>query len=466
MCQTGRRTYGHGMAETTSTAAQPARFSPGTRLTASWRELRSLPRIDLGLAIVLIVLLDRPPYDPAGLIGGYWWTIYGTVAAASVAWRRVRPAAVWVITTVVGVLLIGPGRGFGPSAIAPLALPYGTLGGVSELVMLALPLIGLHALAASAGRRRSLLALAGSIVLVDGSVAWTVLGPRGVSTESGSLLIASVALLFGLAWVLGDNTRARSQATAALKERAAALEAERAERDLRAAAEERSRIARDMHDIVAHHISVIALQAGTARMLAESGRPPASELLSGIETTSRQAMTELRQAIGVIRHTEEGAAPLPGLGRLPELAFRMKEAGLSVVVEGSAGELPGGLDLAAYRVVQEGLTNVVRHSQAQAATVTLRRGGAKLEIVVSDDGPARPSDTLAGGGHGLAGLGERVRGYGGQLSARMREDGGFELLAELPTEGPDLDRTGEGWENPAAGGPVPGGTGTGTDAPA
>jgi signal transduction histidine kinase len=427
------------MTETPAVAAQPPRYQPGAMLTGIWRELRGLPRIDVGLALVLIVLLDRPPYDPSGLFGGYWWTIYGTVAAASVAWRRARPTTVWVITTVVGVLLIGPDRGLGRSAIAPLALPYGTLGGVSELVMLALPLIGLHALAASADRRRSLLALAGSIVLIDGLVAWSVLGRLGDSTETGSLLVASVALLFGLAWVLGDNTRTRSQATAALKERATALEAERAERDLRAAAEERSRIARDLHDIVAHHISVIALQAGTARMLAQSGEPPATDLLGGIETTSRQAMTELRQAIGVIRHSEEGAAPLPGLGRLPELAFRMKEAGLTVTVEGSAGDLPGGLDLAAYRVVQEGLTNVVRHSQARTATVSLHRNENTLQIVVADDGPVRAGDTLEGGGHGLIGLGERVRGYGGQLSARMRPDGGFELRSEIPVTEPVTD---------------------------
>jgi signal transduction histidine kinase len=448
-------------------------------LTGTWRELRHLSWGDLALAAVLIVLLDRPPYFPLGIFGGYWWALYGVVAGASVAWRRVRPTTVWAIATVATTLTLlpAPGASTGDGLRLPFELGAGPFTGVFQFALISLPLIGLYSLAAYTSRRRSIPALAATVIAVVGALAWSIHPVTTPATVANGLLLVAVTLLIGMAWVLGESTRTRLQAAtalreraAALEERAAALEAERAERDLRAAAEERSRIARDLHDIVAHHISVIALQAGTARLLAESGEPPATDLLGGIETTSRQAMTELRQAIGVIRHTEEGAAPLPGLGRLPELAFRIKEAGLTVVVEGSGGDLPGGLDLAAYRVVQEGLTNVVRHSQARTATVSLHRDQNTLEIVVTDDGPARAGDTLAGGGHGLIGLGERVRGYGGQLSTRMRPDGGFELRAELPTEqpteqpehpgpgfpgaeavtgGPDLDRTEIAGDDPA-----------------
>jgi signal transduction histidine kinase len=437
------------MTETPSAAVAPPRFQPGVALSTLWRELRGLPRADLGLAIILIVLLDRPPYAPAGILGGYWWAWYGAAAAASVAWRRVRPTLAWAITTVVAALSLLPSAQFGATVfqLLPFAQDGGLLAGFGQIVILSLPLIGLYSLGAYTTRRKAVLGLAVSAITIDGALAWDIRSLAVANSVSVGLELATVTLLLAVAWVLGENARTRLQAATALRERAgaleeraAALEAERRERDHRAAAEERSRIARDLHDIVAHHISVIALQAGTARMLAESGRSPATDLLGGIETTSRQAMTELRQAIGVIRHTEDGATPLPGLDRLPELAFRMNEAGLAVVVEGSAGDLPGGIDLAAYRVVQEGLTNVVRHSRARAATVTLRRSGMKLEITVANDGPARVGDGPVGdSGHGLIGLSERVRAYGGQLQARMRPDGGFELQAELPTAPPESD---------------------------
>ncbi len=252
----------------------------------------------------------------------------------------------------------------------------------------------------------------------------------GIALECGLLThhsrletVGTTAALVLAAWATGESTRARG----------GALEADRTAREARAAAEERARIARELHDIVAHHVSVISLQAGTARLLAESGAPADPGLLAGIETASRQAMTELRHALGVIKHTPGGAAPQPGLARLGEL---IAGCGVAVTVEGEAGTLPATADLTAYRVIQESLTNVLRHSAATDARVTLRRCPESLHITVADDGPARAAQLRSrrpGGGQGLAGLRERVAAQRGTFRAGPRSGAaGFEVHAEIP----------------------------------
>jgi len=244
-----------------------------------------------------------------------------------------------------------------------------------------------------------------------------------------------VAALTVSAWAAGESASARTRA----------LRAERVAREVRAAADERARIARELHDIVAHHVSVISLQAGTARLLAQAGTPPDTGLLSGIETASRQAMAELRHTLGVIRHTPGGAEP-PSLARLAELTAG---SGLAVTVEGTAeplggpaGSLPAAVELTAYRVIQESLTNVLRHSAARSARVALRRLDGALQVTVTDDGPARPARPSrpgqSGGGLGLRGLRERVAAHGGTFHAGPRADGaasGFEVSATLPLPG-------------------------------
>ena len=241
-----------------------------------------------------------------------------------------------------------------------------------------------------------------------------------------------MAALTVAAWAAGESASARTRARAA----------ERSAGDALAAAGERARIARELHDIVAHQVSVISLQAGAARLLAQAGTPPDAGLLAGIETASRQAMTELRHVLGVIRHSPDGPAPPPGLARLPELAAA---TGLSVtlagaaVPDGAAVPLPAAVELTAYRVVQESLTNVLRHSAARAARVTLRRADGVLRITVTDDGPALPRPAVAApaaltGGYGLRGLRDRVTAHGGTFLAG-RSGGaspGFEVSATLP----------------------------------
>jgi signal transduction histidine kinase len=363
----------------------------------------------VAIALGIVAVFSEPGFDPYHHYSGSWWAAGGVAAAAALAWRRTRPVAVWLIATVISAWVLATRRG-------------ADWDGLSPLVLLPSPLLALYSVAERETRARGQLALCGSAVVLLAGLLVQPVRPEAVPTA---------AALLALAWALGDSTRSRRAGIAALRDRAAALESERAERDRRAAADERSRIARDLHDIVAHHVSVMTLQAGTARLLAESGRPPEATLLAGIETAGRQAMTELREALGVIRHAPDGPSPLPGLAQLPQLAERFTASGLDVIVTGTAGPLAGPTDRAAYRVVQEGLTNVVRHSAARAARVVLERHQDTAVVRVRDDGPpcGGPGDAS---GYGLIGLRERATALGGSVSAGNRPDGGFELRAELP----------------------------------
>jgi signal transduction histidine kinase len=385
-----------------------------------WPGARALrpPAADAAVAFGLVCAFSEPGFDPYHHDSGAAWAVGGVIAAAALAWRRSRPAGVWLIATMISTWLLVTRHG-------------DDWGGLSPLVLLPSPLLALYTVAGYGTRKQGQLALLGSAAAL-----LTALLARSVRPES----VATTAALLVTAWALGESMRSHRAGVAALRDRAAALESERAERDRRAASDERSRIARDMHDIVAHHVGVMTLQAGTARMLAQSGQPPGTELLTGIETAGRQAMTELREALGVIRRTPDGSRPQPGLAELPELARRMRGSGLDVTVTGSAGLLPGAADVAAYRIVQEGLTNVLRHSAARSARVVLARTPDGAEVRVQDGGPARDPGPVAApgrapdgrGGYGLIGLRERVAPFGGSLGAGSVPGGGFELHAVLP----------------------------------
>jgi signal transduction histidine kinase len=394
------------------------------------------------LAVGLLALFEFPA-DHVGVVyssapSNIGWALTGAVMTLALIARRRHPVGVCATTSVCAGLLFVFFVQFNPY------LPVPSWPG-SPFIILPAPLIALYTLTAASkaqGRFVFGASFAGFAVLMFGL---THLWSRAVAYELGQRPrlapgpYESPALVMELglaalitAWALGERMRARRESDAV---RLAAEAAEKAEHDRAVAAEERARIARELHDITAHHISVVTLQAGTARMLAESGQPPSTELLRAIENSSRQAMTEIRQALGVIRSTPDGAAPLPGLAGLPELVTQMGLAGLTVEVDGEAGVLPGGLDLTAYRIVQEALTNVARHSQAQTAQVTLWRGSGMLQITVTDPGPARARPAVgsgSSGGNGLIGLRERVAGYGGRLFAGPRPGGGFGLRVMLP----------------------------------
>jgi len=253
----------------------------------------------------------------------------------------------------------------------------------------------------------------------------------GMSLAEG----VAVLLLFLVAWVLGDRMRARRAYTAALEERARQLERER-ERDAEAATvAERTRIARELHDVVAHGVSVIVLHARAAKEVMGTDRAAAQRSLELIENTGRQALTELRTVLGALRTDDserDERQPQPGLADLDRLVTEVREAGLSVelVTEGEPRPLPPGVAVSAYRIVQEALTNTVKHSTADKARVVVRYGDEQLLVHVTDDGPPRHATT--GTGHGLVGMRERVSLFGGRLEVGPRGDGGFDVLAVLP----------------------------------
>ena len=267
------------------------------------------------------------------------------------------------------------------------------------------------------------------------SLAWWV----------GELLTAW--LMFGVAWVLGDLVRRRSEALAELKLRATELEAEREENERLAVEAERARIARELHDAVAHNVSVMVVQAGAARRTLEAGArdtaddaaavAAAREALGAIEATGRQSLVEMRRMVGTLRPAEDEAyEPTPSLASLDGLLERVRSAGLAVelAVEGDARQLPQGVDLSAYRVVQEALTNTLRHAHAASASVRLRYGVDALDVEVTDDGRGAAAALLEAPhrGYGLVGMRERVGMIGGELVAGPRAGGGFEVRAYLP----------------------------------
>jgi signal transduction histidine kinase len=212
------------------------------------------------------------------------------------------------------------------------------------------------------------------------------------------------------------------------------LENEREEQARLAVAEERARIARELHDVVGHSVSVMTVQASAVRRLLQPEQEREREALLIVEQTGREALAEMRRMVGVLRQPEEAPAlaPQPSLEHLGKLVEQAREAGLPVElrVEGHAVQLPAGVDLTAYRLVQEGLTNAVKHARAQRAEVVVRYGDGQVEVTVSDDGLGGGGGD--GGGHGLVGMRERIAVYGGKLEAGPRPGGGYSLHALLP----------------------------------
>jgi signal transduction histidine kinase len=243
-------------------------------------------------------------------------------------------------------------------------------------------------------------------------------------------------VLTGAAWILGDNIRTRRAYLRELEDKAVRLEREREESARRAAAEEQSRMARELHDVIAHGVSVMVLQASGGREVIDADPTRAREALRSIEETGREALTELRRLLGVADERAASLAPQPGLPQLETLVDQVRGAGLPVALEfeGPHGDVPAGVELSAYRVVQEALTNTLRHAFARQAWVFVRRRDDELEVEVLDDGAGPPPQATTGG-HGLVGMRERVGLFGGELQAGQRIDGGFRVRARFPLGG-------------------------------
>jgi len=268
------------------------------------------------------------------------------------------------------------------------------------------------------------------VLLVLAVVAW--------DEEDNAVAFPLVGMIAVFAWLIGFAFHERGRRTAELEERADRLERERESEARAAVAEERTRIAREMHDVVAHSLSVMVVQAEAAEEMLDTDPERARRPLAAVQDTGRSALSELRRMLGVLRElADEGPAlaPQPGLAALDVLVEQVTAAGLpvSVRVEGEPRPLPPGIDLSAYRIVQEGLTNALRHAGPARAEVVVRYGDRELELQVSDDG--RGAATANGGaGHGLVGMRERVAVYGGRLDAGPRPEGGFAIAARLPLE--------------------------------
>jgi signal transduction histidine kinase len=243
-----------------------------------------------------------------------------------------------------------------------------------------------------------------------------------------------VPMEFGISWLAGFAVRERAVKAEAAEERATAAERERDAAARIAVAEERTRIARELHDVVAHAVSVMVLQTGAVRHKLPAADVEDRDALEGVEQAGRTALVEMRRLLAAMRTDEEGAelAPQPGLNGLDSLADDVGRAGLPVRlhVDGEPFPLPRAIDLSAYRIVQEGLTNALKHARASNADVTVRYRPEEVQLEVRDDGIG--SATSDGLGHGLVGMRERVKIYGGEMTAGTANGGGFVLSARLP----------------------------------
>jgi signal transduction histidine kinase len=333
--------------------------------------------------------------------------LFGLALAVPLIWRRTRPlpSLVAVVAVYVAWIAGAPPRGS--------LMPY--------LVVL----VAAYSVAAHDSPRRSWIGLALTVA------AEVLLVVRTTNDLADYAFILS--FLLG-AWLAGRGMRVRQQRADELFARAVRAEVEREKRARAAVAEERGRIARELHDIISHSVSVMVVQAGAAEQVLDSDRDQVRRSLLAIQQTGRDARLELRRLLGVLRTgTDERPdhAPQPGLAELPALADQLRGSGLelTVTVEGTPHPVPAGLDLAAYRIAQEAVTNAVKHSGARRADVVVRWSRDAVRIEVDDDG-AGPDG--GGDGFGLTGMRERAALYGGQLEHGRRPGGGFRVVARLP----------------------------------
>ena len=374
-----------------------------------WDRLRRVdPRIWdalLALGVVAVGVLafalreQRPDEPPAAL--GFALLI---VAGSSLAWRRRAPLT--VATIVSAAVATASLLGFWPEFVFMLWIAVYSAAAYTErdrLIRVLLPVAVLTATAISIGER------------LDRGLNWVE-------------ILADLIVTFGVPFLLGRMTFNRR--------RRIVREREVATRE--AVVAERAAIARELHDVVAHHMSVMVVQAGAARAVSESDPAATAEALLQIEASGRTGLTEMRRLLAVLKAEEggDGRAPQPGLARLGELLDTMRASGLPVesVVEGSPRPLPPGLDLSAYRIVQEALTNALRHAGKASARVVVRYRSDAVELEIADDGRGPPEDPKTSGGHGLIGMRERVQLFGGEFEAASRPGGGFLVRARLPSE--------------------------------
>ena len=366
----------------------------------------------LAAAAVLELLVRRDAEDAPDTT--LWFCIPAAVAVVLILLLRRRypfgaPAAFW---------LLGASLSFVDGQLVPF------MSGVYLAGMAAAFLLG------SVGD--TVLARVGLVVVLVGAGAIVYNIP-----DHGAGEMVFIPLLFGIAWLAGFALHTRAEQADAAEARAAQAERERDAAARVAVAEERARIARELHDVVAHAVSVMVLQVGAVRHKLPAELDEDKDALKGVERTGRSALAEMRRLLTAMRPDGDGAelTPQRGLDDLDSLLDEVGRAGLPVRlnVGGERVALPRGVDLSAYRIVQEGLTNALKHAHASHAEVALHYAPAELKIEVRDDGTGASSSD--GHGHGLVGVRERVKLYGGEMSAGTAPEGGFVLETRLPLGG-------------------------------
>jgi signal transduction histidine kinase len=359
-------------------------------------------RLDLLLAAVLTLAAEAQIWL-GGVANGHRLAaaLVGGAIALSMAARRRLPASVGIGVVVLTGLQLAV---WGDPQVLAASVAY---------------FCGLYALTAWTPPRRFAVGLA-AVVLVDAGLA---VGLGGRLHGAGLFAVVTVVVMLLVRRVLGDRDR---------RLRLAERERDLAARE--AVVEERGRIARELHDAIAHNVSMMVVQAGAERRVLDGANGSTREVLATIEEIGRGALTEMRRLVGMLRSdAADPLAPQPGLGDLATLATQVREAGLPVGlhVDGEPRELPVGIELSAYRIVQEALTNALKHAGEARAAVHVRYGPDWLELEIVDDGVGAPAP-VGGGGHGLVGMRERVALYGGRLDAGRRAGGGFGVRVLLP----------------------------------
>ncbi len=380
----------------------------------AWRLASSGIILDWGPAVFVVVfaalanVADRYPGRPltsASLVA---------VFAVAVLLRRRYPLAAHGTVVVAAV-------------VAAVRMPPTEQGSFEPFFAL---MLTMNAVAASTGSR---LVVASALVGCTG-FNFALLFDNGLSAATE---FAPVVVWSATAAAIGRAFRNRTQLLLLLEDKAARLERDRETETRRVLAEERGRIARELHDIVAHNVSVMVIQAGGARLAMQNDPARARDALQTVERTGRQALSEMRRLVGLLRTDGDGPAfaPTPGIASVERLVGEVEAAGLVVDVrrEGEARALPPGVDLAAYRVIQESLTNVLKHAGKRRAVLTLRFAPERLDIEVVDDGTG---GSIRPGGNGLIGMRERVGLYGGSFEAGPTPGRGFRVSVSLPIEDP------------------------------
>jgi signal transduction histidine kinase len=368
----------------------------------------------VGLAALSLVDLARSSHTDSWGGRGPLQVCLALGCTIPLAWRARNPIATVAVITAAGGLLV--------AVAAPHQAPFTVFVGS----VLASYSIGAH----TNGARRW---LGLGVMVAIGVPFMLAASSRGMPTEN---TLAPLAWLTG-AWAVGVIIRGRRLRTAELELLTAELAAQRDLQAAAAVAVERARIARELHDVVAHNVSMMVVQAGAAERVLAGEQPDVRRALAAIAGTGRETVNEMRLLLGVLR-SEEGASrsPQPGLNDIEQLIGNVRRAGLHVDlrIEGDRSPLSAGVDLSAYRIVQEALTNVVKHAGTATVEVTVRYATDAVQVEVCDDGQPRPPATA--GGNGLIGMQERVAMLGGEFRAGTGQEGGFAVFARLPLAGP------------------------------